>query len=178
MDAVRYEPIGVIHSPFRETQGMPVQPTGAKGVEGRVELLPQCADGLADLEGFSHVILLYHFHRSQGYALKVTPFLDSAEHGVFATRAPRRPNAIGLSVVGLSRVEGHWLHIVDVDVLDGTPLLDIKPFVPAFDVREGARTGWLQGRDHGVSVKRSDGRFGTGGGPDDPASDSGGAAPR
>lgn len=156
---IEYEPIGVIHSPFQKTEGMPIQPSGAIGVQGTVELFPGFAQGLKDLDGFSRIILLYHFHRSTGYSLLVTPFLDSVERGVFATRAPRRPNAIGLSVVRLVRVEGDTLHIENIDILDGTPLLDIKPYVPEFDQQLPNRIGWLEGVEDRVRKSRADDRF-------------------
>ena len=156
---IEYEPIGVIHSPFQTTEGMPIQPSGAIGVQGAVELFPRFGQGLRDLDGFSHIILIYHFHRSVGYSLLVVPFLDSVERGVFATRAPRRPNAIGLSVVRLVRVEGDTLHIEDIDILDGTPLLDIKPYVPEFDRNLGDRVGWLEHVRDRVQKLRADDRF-------------------
>ncbi len=152
-------PIGTIHSPYTTLAGMPIQPAGAKGVAGTVELLPELTPGLADLDGFSHLILIYWFHQSNGYALSVTPFLDKAPRGLFATRAPKRPNAVGLSVVRLSGVRGNVLDLLDVDVLDGTPLLDVKPYVPAFDAHPEARAGWLEGRTAGLARTRSDGRF-------------------
>jgi tRNA-Thr(GGU) m(6)t(6)A37 methyltransferase TsaA len=156
---IEYEPIGVIHSPFQTTEGMPIQPSGATGVQGTVELFPRFGQGLRDLDGFSHIILIYHFHRSSGYSLLVIPFLDSVERGVFATRAPRRPNPIGLSLVRLVRVEGDTLHVENIDVLDCTSLLDIKPYVPEFDQHLGDRVGWLeQGRDR-VQKLRADDRF-------------------
>lgn len=159
MDKIEYRPIGVIRSPFKSIEGMPIQSAGAKGIAGSVELHETFVDGLKDLEGFSHVILIYHFHRSRGYALHVKPFLDDQLRGVFSTRAPRRPNAVGLSIVRLLRVEGSLLHIEDVDIVDGTPLLDIKPYVPAFDAREVERTGWLSSRAGGFSAVRADKRF-------------------
>lgn len=139
---IAFQPIGVIHTPFTEPQGMPIQPAGAKGVKGTVEIFAEFRAGLKDLEGFSHIILLYHFHRSRGFTLEVVPFMDSEPRGLFATRAPRRPNPIGLSVVQLDRVQDGVLHIQNIDVLDGTPLLDIKPYVPGFDIRQDVRTGW------------------------------------
>jgi tRNA-Thr(GGU) m(6)t(6)A37 methyltransferase TsaA len=151
--------IGVIHSPFTNREGMPIQPAGAAGVKGAVEVLPEFADGLQDLDGFSHIILLYQFDRSDGYDLKVVPFLDKTPRGLFATRAPRRPNPIGLSVVALERIEGNVLHIDGVDVLDATPLLDIKPYVPAFDAPVGCRTGWLESAGDRAGKQRSDDRF-------------------
>lgn len=165
MDKIEYTPIGVIRSPFKSIEGMPIQSTAAKGVAGSVELQERFAGGLKDLEGFSHIILIYHFHRSRGYALQVKPFLDDCLRGVFATRAPRRPNAVGISIVKLVSVEGSMLHIEDVDILDGTPLLDIKPYVPAFDARDVEKTGWLSSRADNVSAVRSDQRFQTGGPP-------------
>jgi len=139
-----YEAIGTIHSPFTELAGMPIQPVAARGVRGSVELDERYREGLADLDGFSHVLLLYHLHASRGFELRVTPFLDERTHGVFATRAPRRPNPIGLSVVRLVEVVGATLTIEGVDVLDGTPLLDLKPYVPAFDEPIEVRVGWLE----------------------------------
>jgi tRNA-Thr(GGU) m(6)t(6)A37 methyltransferase TsaA len=108
-----------------------------------VEVYDDYVEGLADLDGFSHIILLYHFHESSGYRLRVKPFLDNQKRGLFATRAPWRPNPIGLSVVRLVQVEGSKLTVEDVDILDNTPLLDIKPYVPEFDQRTKTRLGWL-----------------------------------
>ncbi len=162
MSRIEYEPLGVIHSPFKEPAGMPIQPLGAQGVEGRVDVAPAYEEGLRDLAGFSHIILLYHFHRSQGYRLRVTPFLDDEPRGLFATRTPRRPNPIGFSVVQLLRVAGTTLYIANVDILDGTPLLDIKPYVPAFNAisaDEDVRTGWLEHRSERADGHRSDHRF-------------------
>jgi tRNA-Thr(GGU) m(6)t(6)A37 methyltransferase TsaA len=153
------KPIGIIRSPFSRREGMPIQPTGARGVAGRVEIDPAYVNGLDDLDGFSHIILLYHFHASEGFELTVVPFMDSVPRGLFATRAPRRPNPIGLSIVRLLRVEGAVLHIEDLDILDGTPLLDIKPYVPDFDSRSAVQTGWLQRTSAAVSTQRSDKRF-------------------
>jgi len=156
---IKYRPIGVIRSPFKEIEGMPIQPKGAVGVQGTVELLPEFVDGLKDLEGFSHIILVYHFHRVRGFRLVVTPFLDTRPHGVFATRAPRRPNPIGLSVVRLISIERNILHVENVDILDGTPLLDIKPYVPEFDRPVAEGVGWLEQAKGKVRSKRSDDRF-------------------
>jgi tRNA-Thr(GGU) m(6)t(6)A37 methyltransferase TsaA len=138
-------PIGVIHSPFQEKEQTPIQPSRSQA-KGRVEVYPEFAAGLEDLEGFSHIILLYVFHQSSGFTLRVKPFLDDQQHGLFATRYPKRPNPIGISVVGLARREGNILEIEGVDVLDGTPLLDIKPYVSEFDLRRATRSGWLEKR--------------------------------
>ena len=159
MEELTYRPIGVIRTPHKEPKGTPIQPTGAQGIEGTIELNPEYRPGLKDLEGFSHVILLYHFHRAEGYSLQVKPYMDKDTHGVFATRIPGRPNPIGLSVVRLLDIEGGTLRIQDVDILDGTPLLDIKPYVPAFDHRETDRIGWLTGRSGDVQHTKSDGRL-------------------
>jgi tRNA-Thr(GGU) m(6)t(6)A37 methyltransferase TsaA len=156
---IEYASIGIIHSPFTEPEGMPIQPAGAKGVKGTVEVFEAFQGGLKDLNGFSHIILLYHFHRSRGFSLHVVPFMDSKPRGLFATRAPKRPNPIGLSVVRLEKIEDGVLHIRNVDILDGTPLLDIKPYVPRFDVAKEARTGWLQKAGKTLSSRRSDDRF-------------------
>jgi tRNA-Thr(GGU) m(6)t(6)A37 methyltransferase TsaA len=138
---------------------MPIQPTGAAGVKGTVEVFAEYRAGLKDLDGFSHIILLYQFHRSQGFTLHVIPFMDSEERGVFATRAPKRPNPIGLSVVQLDKVEDGILYIRNVDILDGTPLLDIKPYVPEFDSQDDVKTGWLKHAKTTVTEKKSDDRF-------------------
>jgi tRNA (adenine37-N6)-methyltransferase len=157
--SVNYKPIGIIHSPFQDVEGVPIQPSGASGVLGTIEIDPHFEPGLKDLSGFCHIILIYHFHASKGYLLEVKPFLDDTLRGVFATRTPRRPNPIGLSVVRLVAVEGCTLRIQDVDVLDGTPLLDIKPLVPEFDSPGVDRIGWLSEKVQGVQSARADDRF-------------------
>jgi tRNA-Thr(GGU) m(6)t(6)A37 methyltransferase TsaA len=159
MNEIRYRPIGVVHSPFKEPKGTPIQPAGAIGIEGIVEIFPEYAEGLKDIEGFSHIILLYHFHLSNRSTLIAKPYLDNEAHGVFAMRGPSRPNPIGISVVRLVKVEGNVFHIQDVDIVDGTPLLDIKPYVPEFDIREVARIGWLENKVHKLSQSKDDGRF-------------------
>ncbi|MFP4079118.1 MAG: tRNA (N6-threonylcarbamoyladenosine(37)-N6)-methyltransferase TrmO [Ectothiorhodospira sp.] len=151
--------IGTIHSPFTELAGMPIQPAGSRGVKGTIAVLEEYRAGLKDLDGFSHAILLYLFHRSQGFSLEVVPFMDSESRGLFATRAPKRPNPIGLSIVRLERIEDGILHILNVDVLDGTPLLDIKPYVPEFDHQTDVRTGWLDRAGKNVHTQKSDDRF-------------------
>jgi tRNA-Thr(GGU) m(6)t(6)A37 methyltransferase TsaA len=138
------EPIGLVHSPHRDSSRTPIQPVFAAGVEGWAEIRPELVDGLRDLEGFSHLHLLYHLHLAGEPHLLVTPFLDDRQHGVFATRSPRRPNPIGLSLVRLVGIEGNILHLEDVDLLDGTPLLDIKPHIPDFDCRTDVRCGWYE----------------------------------
>lgn len=158
MQQVSYSPIGIIRTPWTEIAGMPLQAVVAEGVAGAIDVDPEYAAGLRDIGGFSHLILLYHLHRIVGFALEVQPYLDTAQHGIFATRSPKRPNPIGLSVVRLVRVDGRTLHIEDVDMLDGTPLLDVKPYVPRFDQRPGERIGWYAtARD--VHTTRADERF-------------------
>ncbi|MBN2231856.1 MAG: tRNA (N6-threonylcarbamoyladenosine(37)-N6)-methyltransferase TrmO [Deltaproteobacteria bacterium] len=153
-------PIGTIHTPFTDRHGMPIQPAGGRGIRGTVEVRSEYRAGLQDLDGFSHIVLLYHFHGSRGFQLQVVPFMDDRPHGVFATRAPRRPNPVGMSVVRLTGLDGGTLQVEDVDILDGTPLLDIKPFVPAFDVPETvARLGWLETVDKTVGGRQADDRF-------------------
>ena len=160
MQEIRYRPIGVIRTPFASPEGVPIRPAAAKGVVGRVELDPGLADGLKDLDGFSHVILIYHFHRAKPAMLRVKPYMDSVERGVFATRSPARTNAIGISVVRLLGVERNVLRVENVDIVDGTPLLDIKPYVPQFDGAEDVRIGWLQDNVGKLDHTRDDGRFG------------------
>jgi tRNA-Thr(GGU) m(6)t(6)A37 methyltransferase TsaA len=143
--AVTYRPIGVVRSRHTAAAQTPIQPVFAEGCAGRAEILPEFADGLADLEGFSHIYLIYHLHRAGPARLRVTPFLEDVERGVFATRAPSRPNPIGLSIVELVRREGCILHLDRVDILDGTPLLDIKPYTARFDRIDGTRNGWQDG---------------------------------
>jgi tRNA (adenine37-N6)-methyltransferase len=143
---ITMRPIGVIHSPFTDKSETPIQAVRSQA-RGTVEIFPEYAEGLQDLEGFSHIFLLYTFHESSGYSLTVKPFLDDALHGLFATRYPYRPNPIGLSVVHLLSRTGNSLEIEGVDILDGTPLLDIKPYVPEFDIRTNTRNGWYDSRN-------------------------------
>lgn len=159
MEKIEYRPIGTIYTPYTEREGMPIQPGGAEGVAGSIEIFEEFAAGLKDLDGFSHIILLYAFHQSKGYNLEVIPFLDTRSHGVFATRAPKRPNSIGLSIVRLNRMEGRILHIENIDVLNQTPLLDIKPYVPGFDAQSDVRTGWLEETQAAAGSRKSDDRF-------------------
>ena len=159
MDSIELKPIGVIHTPFKEPKGTPIQPGRSDGARGTVEVYQQYEMGLKDLDGFSHITLLYHFHLSTGFKLMVTPYLDDRERGLFATRAPRRPNPIGLSVVKLEKIEGNILHVTNVDMIDGTPLLDIKPYVREFDAAEDFRIGWLEDKVNRKDRKVADERF-------------------
>jgi tRNA-Thr(GGU) m(6)t(6)A37 methyltransferase TsaA len=159
VDPVAFRPIGIIRTPFPSPDGMPIQAVAARGVAGTIEIDDALVDGLADLDGFSHLILVYHLHLMTGARLTVTPFLDETPRGVFATRSPARPNPIGISTVRLVRVRGATLDIEDVDMVDGTPLLDLKPYVPPFDDREDVRIGWFAGRLERLSEVRADDRF-------------------
>ena len=143
MNQITFKPIGIIHSDYKEKEGVPIQGTLAKDSKGTVEVYPEYRAGLKDLDGFSHIILLYHFHLSKGYSLKVKPFLDDEVRGVFSVRAPKRPNPIGFSVVKLENVVDNILYINEVDIIDNTPLLDIKPYVSKFDSRTDTRNGWV-----------------------------------
>jgi len=156
---IHYHSIGVIHSPFQQTKGMPIQLAGAADKQGSVEIFPHYATGLKDLEGFSHVILLYHFHQAGAAQLTVTPYMDNRPRGVFATRAPSRPNPIGISVVRLVAIEQQRLQVSNLDIVDGTPLLDIKPYVPEFDCYAAERIGWLSRYQGQVADANSDERF-------------------
>jgi tRNA-Thr(GGU) m(6)t(6)A37 methyltransferase TsaA len=158
-ETIHFNPIGTLYTPFERIENMPIQPGGARGVRGKLVLRPEYARGLLDLEAFSHLYLLYHFHQVREAQMIVTPFLDSRPHGVFATRAPKRPNPIGLSVVMLVEVQDNILIVENVDILNETPILDIKPYIPAFDLQENVRTGWLSGKGGDHIDMRSDERF-------------------
>jgi len=144
---LKLDPIGVIETPFREPAGTPIQPSRARGARGEVHIDSRFQTGLKDLEGFERVWLVYWFHKAQGPSLLVTPFLDKQQRGVFATRAPARPSPIGMSVVRLLAVHGGILDVEDVDVIDGTPLLDIKPYIPEFDCHPDSKAGWFDESD-------------------------------
>jgi tRNA-Thr(GGU) m(6)t(6)A37 methyltransferase TsaA len=155
---INYKPIGIIHSPFTNPEGTPIQSPASKDSKGKVIVYPEYAEGLKDLEGFSHIILIYHFHLSKKPSLIVKPFLDTKKHGVFATHASSRPNPIGISVVRLTKIEKNILFIKNVDIVDQTPLLDIKPYVPEFDL-EKTEVGWLKNNLKKLDYMRDDGRF-------------------
>ena len=159
MTEIQFSPIGIIRSPFFQLEEMPIQARGASSEDGYAELFPEYGQGLKDLDGFSHIILVYHFHKATESKLIVTPFMDDQPRGVFATRAPKRPNPIGLSVVRLLKIEGRTLKVENVDILDGTPLIDIKPYVPDFDQYPADRVGWLERAKGAVKGKKSDSRF-------------------
>jgi tRNA-Thr(GGU) m(6)t(6)A37 methyltransferase TsaA len=158
MNEIVYTPIGVVHSPFKEPKNVPIQAAASK-TKGTIELFPQYVEGLQDLEGFSHIILLCHLNLVTSRPLIVKPFLDDKLHGVFATRSPARPNPIGLSLVRLLKIEDNTLHVKGIDIVDGTPLLDIKPYIPKFDDRRAVRIGWFSTKINKVATAKDDGRF-------------------
>jgi tRNA-Thr(GGU) m(6)t(6)A37 methyltransferase TsaA len=155
MSDVQYRPIGVVRSPFKSGQGTPRQAVGAEDSQGTIEVDPDFVEGLADLDGFSHVLVIFHLHRMTEYHLTAHPPWDDKPHGVFSTCSPYRPNPIGVSVVTLERVEGNLLRIRNLDMLDGTPVLDLKPYVPDLFPRDEVRVGWLAGRVRGMTRSRS-----------------------
>ena len=153
-------PIGIIHTPFNSIKNMPIQPIAAENIKGYIEIFPEYTAGLTHLEGFSHIILLYHFHEIKGFDLMVTPFLDTKEHGLFSTRSPRRPNAVGISTVKLLGIEDNIIHIEMADMLNQTPLIDIKPYVEKFDCYTGTTSGWIENNStETIKKMRSDERF-------------------
>lgn len=154
-----FRPIGYFRTPFSSPVGMPIQPAGARGVRGQIDILEEFSEGLTDLDGFSHVFVVYHLHEVGGYKLLTTPFLDVVPHGVFATRSPARPNPIGLSVLKVISVDAGTIELEDVDVLDGTPVLDIKPYVAEFDACNANRFGWFEGNSQRALEHRADERF-------------------
>lgn len=154
-----FKSIGIIHTPFRNIEGMPIQSKGSKGKKGTVVLKKEYAGGLLDLDKFSHIYLIYIFHKSKGFDLHVVPFLDNKPHGIFATRAPKRPNPIGISVVRLICIKDNILEIENVDMLDGTPLLDIKPYISHFDIHAVEKNGWINSQTGYPNELNSDERF-------------------
>ncbi len=159
MEEIKFKPIGIIHSIFKKPDGTPIQSTASKASMGWVEVFKDYESGLKYLDGFSHIILIYYFHLVKKKSLKVKPFMDNKLRGIFATRAPKRPNPIGISIVKLEKIEGNIIYIKDLDILDGTPLLDIKPYVPKFDTRRGAKIGWLEKNIKKLEKIKDDGRF-------------------
>ncbi len=160
MENFKFKSIGVIHSSFKKLENMPIQPTGEKAMRGQIEIFPKYIDGLEDVDGFSHIIVIYHFHKCSKTKLTVKPFLDNYNRGVFSTRAPVRPNHIGISIVEVARIDKGIIHIKNIDALDGTPVLDIKPFVPNFDIpKTKIKLGWLDSVSENAVTKISDDRF-------------------
>jgi tRNA (adenine37-N6)-methyltransferase len=156
-NSITMQVIGIIRSPYVEPSGTPIQPVYGAGVEGMVQLNEPLSPALDDIEGFERIWLIYWMDRTGPFKPRVLPYRDTAEHGLFATRSPNRPNPIGISVVRFIRREGAKLFIADMDILDGTPLLDIKPYVPEFDCHLNSRAGWFE--KAGVDRRLADGRF-------------------
>ncbi len=156
---IKYTSIGTIHTPQKTKEGMPIQSVGAEGTKGNIKLKKKYMEGLLDLDGFSHIYLIYHFHKSKDFKLKVMPFLDDKLHGIFSTRAPQRPNSIGISVVKLISIKDNILEIENVDMIDGTPLLDIKPYISEFDIHDIERSGWIKKKTNKLNEIKSDDRF-------------------
>lgn len=160
---IEFNILGTIHSPHTQLEGMPIQPTGAKGIKGEIHLKDEYKAGLKDIDGFSHLILIYHLHKTNGNALEVKPFMDKNTHGVFATRSPKRPNNIGMTVVALNDVDydDGILYVSNVDILDGTPLIDIKPYVPQLyeDTIVDLRIGWFETKHQKAKNQKADDRF-------------------
>jgi len=159
MNEITLKPIGVIHTPFKEPKGAPIQPKRSNGATGTIKIYSEYVAGLKDLDGFSHITLIFYLHLSKGFKLEVVPFLDNVMRGLFATRAPKRPNPLGLSTVELLKIENDILYIKNVDMVDGTPLLDIKPYVPEFDAHTEIRTGWLKNKAGRSKDTKADERF-------------------
>jgi len=144
MDQITIQPIGIVHSPYKEDSKTPAQGIFKPDTQAVIELDENFAAGLKDLDGFSHAIILYHFHQSQKQVIQGAPLLESDSHGIFAIRSPYRPNHIGMSIVKIQKIQGNKLFFTEVDILDNTPVIDIKPYVKYFDRRENTTAGWLE----------------------------------
>lgn len=155
MEAIKYKPIGIIRSPFKESIGIPRQAVGASDVKGQIQIFEQFIEGLKDLDGFSHIVVIFHMHLVEKPSLKARPPWDGKEHGVFATRSPYRPNPIGVSVVRLESIAHNILRITGVDMADGTPVLDIKPYIPDLNPKNDIRVGWLTDKVEGMNKSKS-----------------------
>ena len=151
-EEIKLKPIGIIHTPYKEPKGIPIQGKFEKGVAGQIEMFPEYQEGLKDIEGFSHLILIYYFHRAKEEKLIGKPFLEDEPHGIFAIRSPKRPNHVGISIVKIEKIENNLITFSEVDILDGTPLLDIKPYVSHFDYRESVKNGWLDKHFKGGNI--------------------------
>lgn len=156
---MKFKAIGIIHSPYKTVENMPVQTSASKNVEAEIEIFDQYKEGLSDLDGFSHIYVIFFLNMVGEPKLKVIPFLDTVERGIFATRSPARPNAVGLSLAELVSVKGNRIIIRGVDMLDGSPVIDIKPYVPDFEICDNVKKGWFEGKTHKVKGILSDERF-------------------
>lgn len=162
MKKIELETIGTIHTPFHDVEGMPIQTIGAKDIPGEIHIKDKFKEGLKDLNGFSYINILYIFHKINSYELTVTPFLDNEKRGIFATRSPKRPNHIGSSIVKINKIENNIIHIQNVDILDKTPLIDIKPYVPHLweeTIEKEIKIGWFTDKHQNAKTKKSDNRF-------------------
>ncbi|MBI9033376.1 MAG: tRNA (N6-threonylcarbamoyladenosine(37)-N6)-methyltransferase TrmO [Bacteroidales bacterium] len=159
MESIQMKAIGIIHTQFENRRNMPIQPNGNSAGKGSISIFNEYKEGLEDLDGFSHIILIYYLHQNTGYKLKLKPFMDHNEHGIFATRAPHRPNSIGLSVVKIESIEENMITFDGADMLNNTPLLDIKPYIPAFDSPDNCKTGWYPDQGNQAEITISDDRF-------------------
>jgi tRNA-Thr(GGU) m(6)t(6)A37 methyltransferase TsaA len=160
-EQLTYKPIGIINSPHQEASKTPIQPVYSKGIQGTVIISPEYTDGLRDLDGFSYIYLIYHFHKAKDAKMVIKPFLQDEERGLFSTRYPARPNSIGISIVKLIEIENNILHIENVDILDGTPLLDIKPYTAKFDIVEDLKSGWQDEVDEDIAQIRGKREYNT-----------------
>lgn len=149
--------IGHVRSPFQSHAGTPIQPSFAHGSRGEIVLESQYVEALADLDGFDRIWVIFALHQATSYKPRVVPYRDVVERGLFATRAPCRPNPIGISAVRLDCIEGNVLHVSEIDMLDGTPVIDIKPYVPEFDAFPSSKAGWFDLKR--TAVEQADGRF-------------------
>jgi len=156
---IHFKSIGVVHSPYKTVENMPIQSSASKDVEAEIEVFDKYKEGLSDLEGFSHIYVIFFLNMVKEPKLKVVPFLDTVERGIFATRSPARPNPVGLSLVELISVNDNIIKIRGVDMLDGSPVIDIKPYVPDFEKSENVRKGWFEGKSHKAEEILSDKRF-------------------
>ncbi len=159
MKCIELKPIGIVHSPFKGSKGTPIHPGASEGARAEIELFPEYEEGLKDLDGFSHIVVLFHLHRSKPYKLTVIPYMDDTPRGLFATRAPSRPNPIGMSVVKLASIEGNFIYIEGLDMIDDTPVLDIKPYIPEFKSDEKVCIGWLEEKIERMPKTSADDRF-------------------
>jgi len=152
---IEFNPIGIIHSPYKDSVGIPRQAAGVRDVTGEIELYPDYEPGLEDLEEFSHIVVVFYLHLVRSLSLKASPPWDNKQHGVFATRSPYRPNPIGISIVKLGKIRGNRLFIKGIDMADQTPVLDIKPYVPSLNPTDSVRTGWLENKVDRMTKSKS-----------------------
>ena len=156
-DEIKFRPIGIIRTPFKDRDSVPSSTRKGKNSRGTIKIKDEFLEGLKDLPGFSHIVLVFHFHEIEDYKLYANPLLDDVKRSVFATRSPARPNPIGISIVRLEKVENQILYVSDLDMLDGTPLLDIKPYIPYWEPENEIKLGWLEGKIIRANIKKAGG---------------------